>query len=223
MGAFDGVDVTTGVLLSVTPLMGRGLPVTCRLLGGNPGLLGRSRSQQCRRTWCSSISYSADWRSARPPADLIRRRAARLLASPVLARELDVEQDNLGPERGDGLDGLDAVRGLTDHIETICLEQGAGRRAAGLVVVDDEHGRAHVAHGAGAIRGTHCGRHQCVRTPRKDVWAHMGAGSAPMKRVENCGQPQPQAVATSDVSLCMPTEASPRPSQGMRKEVACGR
>ncbi len=75
----------------------------------------------------------------------------------------------------------------------------------------------------GAIRGTHCGRHQCVRTPRKDVWADMGAGSAPMKRVENRGQPQPQAVATSDVSLCMPTEASPRPSQGMRKEVACGR
>ncbi|SRR6266511_1931794 len=29
-------DATTGDLLSVTPHMGGGLPVTCRLLGGNP-------------------------------------------------------------------------------------------------------------------------------------------------------------------------------------------
>jgi len=49
---------------------------------------------------------------------------------------LDVEQDNLGPEQRDGLDGLRAVRGLTDHIETVCLEQGAGGRAEGLVVVE---------------------------------------------------------------------------------------
>jgi hypothetical protein len=61
----------------------------------------------------------------------------------VEARQLDVEQDDLGLENRDDLDGPGSVRRLTDDLETLGLQQGTGRGPKALMVIDDEHGWTH--------------------------------------------------------------------------------
>ncbi len=72
-----------------------------------------------------------------PRGKLLRNREA------VEAGQLDVEQDDVGLENRDSLDGLASVDGLTYDLETLRLEQGAGRRSEALMVIDDEHGPTH--------------------------------------------------------------------------------
>jgi len=88
-----------------------------------------------------------------PRGKLLRNRET------VEAGQLDVEQDDVGLEYRDSLDGLASVDGLTYDLETLRLEQGAGRRSEALMVIDDEHGRAHdlilrQANAANTVAGT---------------------------------------------------------------------
>src|SRR5205807_6979536 len=61
------------------------------------------------------------------------------------AVELDVQQDDLGPEVGDGPQGLGSVRRLANYVEALRFQQHPGRRPELSVVVDDEQGRTHEA------------------------------------------------------------------------------
>ena len=62
---------------------------------------------------------------------------------PVGARELDVEQDDFGPESLHRLDGGVPVRGCADHVEPFGAEQGGRRAPEVLVVVDDQDAARH--------------------------------------------------------------------------------
>jgi hypothetical protein len=54
-------------------------------------------------------------------------------------------------------------------------------------------------------------------------WPILGRAQRP-KEVKNCGQPQPQAEATSYVSACKPTEACRRAKPALwRKEECTGK
>ena len=57
--------------------------------------------------------------------------------------QLDVEQHEIGPQAARLLDPGGAVGSLADHVEPLRLEQHAGARTKGGVVVDDEDGQRH--------------------------------------------------------------------------------
>ena len=59
-------------------------------------------------------------------------------------RELDVEEDEIGPELPHGLERRDAVGGLAHDVEPLGLEHRTGRRPEARMVVDDQHGAGHM-------------------------------------------------------------------------------
>ena len=74
---------------------------------------------------------------------------------PIQIRQLDVEQDNLGPQDGDSTHRLRSIGRFTDDVEALGLEQRSGRGSEGRMVVDDEHRWTHAADRAtGHRRGT---------------------------------------------------------------------
>ena len=68
-----------------------------------------------------------------------------------------------GRSRSRLVERLAAVRGLTDDHEPVGLQQRPRRRTERRMVVDDQHGRAHVLMLAVQVPDPHCGQPQCGR------------------------------------------------------------
>jgi hypothetical protein len=64
---------------------------------------------------------------------------------PVLVRELDVEEHEVGLQAPDRLDGRAAVRSLADHLESVGEQQCLDRRTEAGMIVDDQDPLGHVA------------------------------------------------------------------------------
>jgi hypothetical protein len=80
------------------------------------------------------------------------RRQPRGHRKAVQVGKLNVEQNDLRSEPLDRGERLGAVGGFTDDREPLCLEQRARRLAEIVVVVHDQHGRAHALIVAEAVR-----------------------------------------------------------------------
>jgi hypothetical protein len=84
----------------------------------------------------------------------------------VQIRQMDVEQNDLGPQDGDGLHGPCPVRRLTDNVEALGPKQRSSRRPKGRMVIHDEHGGAHAADRPTPNRELTCGQPQSS-SPRR--------------------------------------------------------
>ena len=58
---------------------------------------------------------------------------------PVEIRQVDVEEDDLGPQDGDSTQRPRSIGRFADYVEALGLEQRRGRGSKGRVVVNDEH------------------------------------------------------------------------------------
>jgi hypothetical protein len=68
-------------------------------------------------------------------------------AEPVYVRQLDVQQDDFGPEPARKLDRARPILGHADDLESLGLQQRSRRHPEAWVVVDDEDGGRHVTNG----------------------------------------------------------------------------
>ena len=66
-------------------------------------------------------------------------------AKPSRSGKLDVQQHDLRPQAVDSCERVDTARDRGDDVESLRLEQGGRGFAKAVVVVDDEHARAHAA------------------------------------------------------------------------------
>src|SRR4029450_11328405 len=79
------------------------------------------------------------------------------------------------------------------------------------MVIDDEHCWTHAADRSTCHWGTHCGHHQYRDRELPGLCsASLARQRASLQRGENCGQPQPQLEATSDVLARRRTQAAHR-------------
>ena len=77
----------------------------------------------------------------------------------VHAGQLHVEQDDIRAEPLDGVERRLAVLDVADDLEALELEERTRRRAEVLVVVDDQHRRAHRSNRPTDRRRPHRGWH----------------------------------------------------------------